>query len=161
MLLDFEVQRCTRRCAATERELRPGEWFHSVLVADAADVVRRDYSAQAWAGPPEKCIGWWKSRLPIDTATKPKLAPNDVLLELLDCWEDELEKQDARYVLTLLLIRRRVLRVEDMDEPMPNTLQVYCPRREMKYQIAAIDPTAERIVEIQQELAELLYAGSF
>ena len=158
MLLDFEVQRCTRRCAETQRELLPGEGFHSVLVADGADVVRSDYSAEAWAGPPEKCIGWWKSRMPIDTAAKPRLAPNDVLLELLDCWGDELEKQDARYVLTLLLIRRRVLRVEDVDTP--DTLQVYCPRLETKYQIAAVEPTAERIVEIQQELAELLYAGS-
>ena len=160
MLLDFEVQRCTRHCAATEREFRPGEWFYSVLVAEGADVFRRDYCAEAWNGPPTKCIGWWQSHLPIESTAKPRLAPNDVLLELFDRWADELEKPDARYVLTLLLIRRRVLRIDEVDEPTPELLQVYCPRRETTYQVAAVDPTTERIAEIQQELAELLYAGS-
>lgn len=160
MLLDFEVQRCTRRCAATNREFAPGESFHSVLVAEGADVLRRDYCAEAWTGPPEKCIGWWKSRLPVETATKPRLAPNEVLLELFDRWADELDKQDARYVLALLLIRRRVMRLEDCEESTSNVLQLYCPRTETTYQVAAVDPAAERIAEIQQELADLLYAGS-
>lgn len=160
MVLDFEVQRCTRRCAVTERDFRPGEWFYSLLVADGADVVRRDYSAEAWNGPPAKCIGWWQSHLPIETAAKPRLAPNDVLLELFDRWADEFEKHDARYVLTLLLVRRRVLRIEEVESSTAGTLHVYCPRRETTYQVAAVDPTTERIAEIQHELAELLYAGS-
>lgn len=160
MQLDFEVQRCTRRCAVTEREFRPDEWFYSVLLASGSEVVRRDYCAEAWTGPPEKCIGWWKSRLPVDSATKPRLAPNDVLLELFDRWADEFEKLDARYVLALLLIRRRVLRVEEVDELTPDVLHVYCPRRETAYQVAAVNPASKRIAEIQEELAELLYTGS-
>ena len=35
-MLDFEVQRCTRRCAATDRELKPGETFYSTLVVVGA-----------------------------------------------------------------------------------------------------------------------------
>jgi hypothetical protein len=131
-----------------------------VLVAEGADVLRRDYCLEAWNGAPEKCLGWWKSRLPLESSTKPKLAPNDVLLELFDCWADELEKQDARYVLALLLVRRRVLRVEEEIEPPENVLNVYCPRRETGYQVVIVEPAPERIAEIQQELAELLYAGS-
>lgn len=142
-----------------EREFRPGEWFYSVLVADGAEVLRRDYCAESWCGPPEKCIGWWKSRLPVETTNKPKLAPNEVLLELFDRWADEFDKQDARYVLALLLVRRRVMRIEETDEPAIGVLHVYCPRREMNYQVATVAPTSERIAEIQQELAELLYAG--
>jgi hypothetical protein len=160
MLLDFEVQRCTRRCAATEREFRPGEWFYSILLADGADVIRRDYGAEAWTGTTSNCIGWWKTRLPVDSTAKPRLAPNDVLLELFDRWADEPEKRDARYVLALLLLRRRVLRLEDVDDPAPGVLQVCCPRRDTTYHVSAVEPTVERIADIQQQLAELLYAGS-
>jgi hypothetical protein len=157
MLLDFEVQRCTRRCAATERD---GEWFYSVLVSEGADVRRRDFATEAWNEPAKNCIGWWKSRLPVEATGKAKLAPNEVLLELFDRWADEFEKQDARYVLTLLLVRRRVLRIEETAEPTVGGLHVFCPRRETNYQVPAVDPTLERIAEIQQELAELLYAGN-
>lgn len=160
MLLDFEVQRCTRRCAVTDREFAPGEIFHSVLVAEGAEVVRRDVCAEAWSEPPEKCIGWWKSRLPEETSTKPRLAPNEVLLELFERWADELDKQDARYVLALLLVRRRVLRMEESEDSTSDILQLYCPRNETTYQVTAVDPAADRIAEIQQELADLLYAGS-
>ena len=51
--MDFEVQKFTRRCATTERELAAGEVFYSVLIAQGADVVRRDYAEESWEGPPE------------------------------------------------------------------------------------------------------------
>ena len=40
--MEFDVQRCSRRCAETDREFRPGESFFSVLLPEGADVVRRD-----------------------------------------------------------------------------------------------------------------------
>src|SRR5215216_206792 len=112
MLLDFEVQRCTRCCAATERALEPGDECYSVLEIAGADVVRKDYSPEAWKGAPDTAFGWWKSRVPEPTAKKIKLAPNEVLLELFDQLADKSEQQDLRYVLALLLVRRRVLRVD-------------------------------------------------
>ena len=81
-MLDFEVQRCTRTCAATERPLAPGEVFYSALVADGAEVVRRDYSEAAWTGPPEAALGWWKSQMPSGDASKLRLAPNQILWRL-------------------------------------------------------------------------------
>ena len=57
--MDYEIQRCTRRCAATEREFAPGEEFFSVLVAEGAELRRLDYCAEAWEGPPENATGNW------------------------------------------------------------------------------------------------------
>ena len=105
MLLDFEVQRCTRCCAATERALEPGDECYSVLEIAGADVVRKDYCPEAWKGAPDAAFGWWKSRVPEPTAKKIKLAPNDVLLELFDQLADKSEQQDLRYVLALLLVQ--------------------------------------------------------
>ena len=63
-MIDYEVQRCTRHCAATGRELQPGETFYSTLTAEGSQVVRHDYSVEAWQGPPEGVLGWWKSHMP-------------------------------------------------------------------------------------------------
>ncbi|MEM7313137.1 MAG: hypothetical protein AAF497_08290, partial [Planctomycetota bacterium] len=79
-MLDFEVKRCTRKCSATDEALKPGEDFYSVLVAEGAEVVRRDFSQAAWSGPPENHIGWWKSRMPDPDEKKVDWAPSDVIL---------------------------------------------------------------------------------
>jgi hypothetical protein len=167
MLLDFEIQRSTRRCAATDRELLPGESCYSVIQFEGADVVRRDYASEAWTGPPEEAFGWWRTRVPEPAAKKIKLAPNDVLLELFDQLADRPGSEDMRYVLALLLVRRRVFRSESADtallEPSKpadvESLVVYCPKRDATHEIAVVMPSDERIDEIQQQLSELLVAG--
>jgi hypothetical protein len=171
MLLEFELQRCTRRCAATDRELAPGDLCYSVLEEAGAGVVRRDFSPDGWTGAPDDAIGWWKSRIPEPTAKKIKLAPNDVLLELFESLADRPEQSDLRYVLALLLIRRRVLRVDIADgnvgptQPVAEentlpTMLVYCPKREAIFEVQVDMPSGERVDEIQQQLSELLIADA-
>jgi hypothetical protein len=156
--MDYEVQHSARRCSATGREFAPGETYYSVLVAEGAETKRSDYAADAWQGPPEEAIGWWKSQVPDRNASKKHWAPNDVMLDFWEQLAEQPEKQDMRYVLTLLLIRRRVFRQEEekCDEQGRQWVAVYCPRREATYQVAAVVPEAARIEQIQEELAALL-----
>ena len=112
-MMDYEVQHSARRCSTTGREFAPGETYYSVLVAEGAELKRYDYAADAWQGPPEEAIGWWKSQVPDRTAGKKHWAPNDVMLDFWDKLADQPDKQDMRYVLTLLLVRRRVFRLEE------------------------------------------------
>ena len=161
-MIDYEIQRCTRHCAVTGRELQPGEVFYSTLTDASGQVTRQDYSAEAWQGPPEGVLGWWKSRMPERDARKLHWAPNDVLLELLESLESQPDKYDMRYVLALLLVRRRVVRLEqtERDESLREVCVLYCPRREATYRVISIVPDAERTKEIQAELARLLFADS-
>jgi hypothetical protein len=174
--MDFDVQKTTRICAATSREIAAGETYYSVLVREGADVRRLDYAEEAWPGPPENSLGWWKSTMPgREGAGKKKLAPSEVLLELFRELGDSPDRNDLRYVLTLLLIRRRLLRLEETvrDEPadetasaqsMPaqtrsaETMVLYCPRDEQTYRVAVVEPDERRVEEIQSYLAQLLYA---
>jgi hypothetical protein len=187
MLLEFEVQRGTRRCAATDRALEPGDECYSVLDIRGADVVRKDFCPEGWSGAPDGAFGWWKSRVPEPSAKKIKLAPNDVLLELFDQLAERPDQTDLRYVLTLLLIRRRVLRIEEVSgdhpagsarcqvsgkssssdlrpstpDPSPSEIMhVYCPKRDANYEVTVSMPTGTRIDEIQQQLSELLIADA-
>jgi hypothetical protein len=156
--MDYEVQRCTRHCHGSGRELALGEEFYSVLVAEGAELQRYDYAADAWPGPPEGTIGWWKSSMPDRCARKKHWAPNDVMLQFFEQLEAQADKQDMRYVLALLLVRRRVMRQEETeeDEQGREIMVLYCPRREATYRIPAVVPQESRVAEIQEELAELL-----
>jgi hypothetical protein len=175
-VMDYEIHRSTRHCARSGRELKPGETFYSVLTAAGSQLVREDFANESWEGPPERALGWWKSHVPSPDARKLHWAPNDVMLDLFEQLADDAAQADLRYVLALLLIRRRVMRLEDTEQNEASsettagtndeksergeTMVLYCPRRESEYRIAAVPPTAERVKEIQQELARLLFANA-
>ncbi len=160
--MDFQVQRCTRQCAESQRQFEPEEIFYSVLIIEGSDVVRYDYAAEAWRGPPEGVLGWWKSQMPSRDARKLNWAPNDVMLHLFEELEQQPEHRDMRYVLTLLLVRRRVMRLEEqeVDESGQEWMVVYCPKKEATWQVPVETPTAERTEAIQEELAKLLFADA-
>ncbi|MEX0819797.1 MAG: hypothetical protein WD070_09380 [Pirellulaceae bacterium] len=161
-MFDFDIQRCTRHCAKTEREFRPGEIFLSVLIPQGASVVRHDYSREAWDELPENAIAWWKSQMPEPNAKKVNWAPNDVMLHYFEQLESDPARADVRYVLALLMVRRRIVRIEDTetDDAGQEQLVLYCPKNETEYKVAILNPSPERATEIQDELSKLLYADA-
>jgi len=159
-MIDFEIQRCTRHCAATARPLEPGEEFYSVLVSEGGNIIRLDYGLDAWQGPPEGAIGCWRSQIPRLDQHKLHWAPNDVMLHLFEQYESDPSQADTRYVLALLLVRRRVMRLEETEHEgtRSEVLVLYCPRNENTYRVRAVLPDDQRADEIQQELGRLLFA---
>jgi hypothetical protein len=156
--MDYDLQRCSRQCSVSGRELAPGEDFFSALVMRGAAAERLDYAPEAWSGPPEGALGWWKSRLPLpDEKPKPMWAPAELMLDLFDRLGELPERADARFVLALLLVRRRVLRIEESEHLGEHErLLLSCPRRHTEYEVLAMPPDEDRAREIQAELQTLL-----
>lgn len=158
--MDYDLQKTARICTATGREIAAGEPFYTALMREGTELRRLDYAAEAWSGPPENAIGWWKSTMGDREAKKPKLAPSEVLLELFRELGESSDRSDLRYVLTLLLIRRRLLRLEEtVQEPDGSETSVlFCPRDEQTYRVTTVVPNEARRREIQEYLSQLLYA---
>lgn len=161
-MFDFDVQRCTRQCAVTGRELAPGETIYSALIQQGTGVVRVDYAEAQWKGPTDDVIGFWKSRIPEPNSAKLHWAPNDVMLHYFEQLAEDPRKQDVRYVLGLLMIRRRILRVEETEteETGQDVLVLYCPRDESEHRMKVMQPGRSRIASIQDELAALLQSDA-
>ena len=162
-MIDYEVQRCTRHCAITGRELRRAKTFYSTLTAEGRAVVRHDYSTEAWQGPPEGVLGWWKSHMPERDAKKLHWAPNDVMLELLERLESQ--RRQARHALRAGAAvdppsRGAAGRDRTRRRRGAKCSVLYCPRRETTYRVPTVMPEDERTVEIQEELARLLFADA-
>ena len=127
---------------------------------DNGQVVRLDYSAEAWTEAPENAIGFWKSRIPDADSKKVNWAPNDVMLDYFIRLEEEPTKRDVRFVLALLLLRRRVLRLDDSSQDQPQEMMLlHCSRNESEYRVSVVSPEMVRIKEIQEELAHLLFGN--
>ena len=159
-MLDFEVQRCTRRCAKTQRELKPGEVIYSVLVPEGPQVVRYDYAEGAWEGAPEAALGWWRWRIPSGESPGVRWAPNDVMLRYFEELAGDEASADERYLLTLLLLRRRIVRLEETsrDDLGREVMTVHCAKTDNVYHVPVVCPAGERARQIQEKLGRLLFA---
>ncbi len=156
-MFDFDVQRCTRVCAATGEPIGPGDTFYSVLRWEAGQVVRLDYREQAWPGPPEDAIGWWQSVMPAPPSSGPQWAPDDVLLRYFEELAGHPEQAALRYVLALLLVRRKVLRLID-DETTADELALLAPPTETTYRVSVVRPSPDELGPLEQHLKQLLLA---
>jgi hypothetical protein len=160
MLLDSEVAGFSRCCAATGRSFAPGETYFSTLSFDKGETVRRDLSAEAWTGPPTETVAWWKSRVPDAAAAKPQLAPRDVLLDLFARLAEQPAEAAFRYVLGLLLTRRKLLKLhETRSGPLGDVMALDCPSRDEQFELLVVEPAADEADRIEQRLVELLSSG--
>src|SRR5262245_36786805 len=163
-MTDYQIQASSRRCAVTGRELAPGERYYSVLLDQGDSFVRQDYSREAWQGPPERTFSFWQGRLPSGGGGAPKQPPIDDEL-LLDCFarlegEQEPAKQAFRFVLALLLVRRKRLRIEDArrDEGGGGTETLTLRDGRTKARYLVLDPGLpdDELEAVQDEVFALL-----
>lgn len=112
----YAVGRPTGRCAATDRELAPGESIVATLVErEDGSLERLDYAAESW---PEVDHGdhepfsTWRTVVPDPGDRQTPFVDDDVLSDLFDRLGDDErpERISFRFVLALILIRKRRLR---------------------------------------------------
>lgn len=121
MANEYEISRSTGRCAVTRRELKEGESYYVVLIETAEAFERRDYSVDSWDGPPDGAFCYWRARVPVK-AKGPIVIDHGVLIHLFQRLEQEESemKQKFRFVLALLLMRKRMLKFEQTTQDGEN-----------------------------------------
>ena len=161
MLEGYKVNRCSRQCFALQRPLREGESYYSVVLplAEHEEMERRDYSAEAWEGPPDGAIGWWKNRMPTSDEKKFVLAPKEVLIDLLRQMADFPQRAKSRYLLALMLMRKRIVRQAPAVDSAAAT-DVLCVEvidDGSQIDVSVCEITRSESEQLRKELNELLY----
>jgi hypothetical protein len=159
-MTDYEIQGPTRVCAATGRELKPGDRFCAHLTERDGKFVRTDYAADVWPGAPPEAVAHWSGRVPADDKPRKPVVNDEVLL---GCFDRLKEATDAdglnfRYVAALLLMRRKRFRFEDVarDEAGRDVLILKDAKGGTVHQV--IDPrlTDDQIAAVQAEVFRVL-----
>jgi hypothetical protein len=112
--VEYHVKPIGKTCAVSGAELVPGRGCYSALVEQDGQLVRLDYSEEGWAGPPPGAIGYWKCIVPQPEAPKARPLDPDALLRYLEQLSEDANpaQEKFRYVLALLLLQKRRLRIE-------------------------------------------------
>jgi hypothetical protein len=159
-MTDYEIQGPARVCAATGRELKPGDRFHAVLTEEGGKLVRTDYAADAWPGAPAGAVAHWAGRVPASDKPQKPVVNDEVLL---DCFERLKDSADAdglnfRYVAALLLMRRKRFKFEDVarDEAGRDVLVLRDSKGGAVHQLPDPRLTDDQIAAVQAEVFRVL-----
>jgi hypothetical protein len=158
-MTDYQIEANTRRCAATGRELHSGEKYFAALLEVDGKFVRQDYSSEAWTGPPAGAFSFWTGRVPAaDEGRRPRI-DDDLLLDCFQRLEGQAEpdKVNFRYVVALLLMRRRRLKFEEVRTAGgEETLCLRCARTRTRYEVVNPRLTEGQMAAVQEEVLKVL-----
>jgi hypothetical protein len=158
-MTDYQIQAITRRCTATGRELRPGEKYFTALLDVDGKFIRQDYSSEAWQGPPEGVFSFWMGRVPAQEESRRPRIDDDLLFDCFQRLEGqaEPEKVNFRYVIALLLMRRKRFKFEEArKEGGQEVLRVRCAKTKNVYQAVNPGLTEEAMAAVQEEVFKVL-----
>lgn len=125
MAIDPAVQpgAFTGACASTGERIPPGARFVAAIVERAGDhgeleLVRADFCLNAWGRDPRPAglVACWHSTAPSPDDRRTRFVDDQTLLDVLARLGESTEPRHAayRWVLALLLLRRKVLRQESV-----------------------------------------------
>lgn len=118
MQSEWEVSRTSGQCSVSGRPLAEGESYYAVLFETPQGFERRDYAEDTWTGPPEGHFCYWRARVPVRDKPAGPVAVDHALLTQLFL---QLEEKDSeahrqfRFVLALLLMRKRILKLDKSE----------------------------------------------
>jgi hypothetical protein len=129
MLSEWEIKARSRQCARTHEAFENGATIYTLLFRDRVGFKREDISETAWQQIKESVapFSFWKSKFQAPAPAAPEAMPKESVEELLRrlVSEDLPEHMNARYVLAILLERKRTLKQVDVRETAEDKILIY------------------------------------
>ncbi len=111
---EWNIEKPLGQCCGTGQKIQPGQEYIAALVQTDQGLQRRDYCIQFWDQhkPPVYC--YWKTRLPTGEPKKQLFIDDGMLMAFFERLAEETdpEKLNFRFVLALVLMRRRRLKYD-------------------------------------------------
>lgn len=166
MANEWEIKTRGTQCAVTGRNFAEGEAFYTLLYREEeGGFLREDLSVEAWKQrdkDEERARGLfssWKSRFEVPPPPPPEAFGKKTAEELLRRYleEEGEEHANVRYILALMLERKRLLKPIESKEEDGRRFLIY-EHRETGESFVIFDPRLhlDQLEAVQGAVAELL-----
>lgn len=111
---EWEIDKPLGQCYGTGRKIEPGEEYFGALVETDQGLLRRDFCADYWDSEKPSVFCYWKTKLIPAGQKKPIFVDDEMLMAFFErlAGEREQEKINFRFVLALVLMRKRRLKYD-------------------------------------------------
>ncbi len=163
----WDVGRSLGRCSITGAQLEPGARIVAALVDDAtsaAGLRRVEVAAEAWdaGGRPEHLFAFWRTEVPALGVKRRAFVDDGALLDLFERLgnDERPHRVGFRFVLMLLLVRKRLLRVLGQRDAAAGERWIVAPKGgpENDPGVEVVNPKLDdaAMQEITEQLGEVL-----
>ncbi len=164
----WNIKSRSHECARSGRPFAEGEVFHTAIYFDTetGEFIRRDVSLDAWQEETAERTpySYWRAEYIKPETTKPAVeisgreGPENLLRRLVE--EDNQRTENARYILALMLERKKLLAPREVKEGENGRMLFYEQRKTGEVFIIR-DPELRlnEIESVQDEVATLLGFG--
>jgi len=110
----WEIDKPLGHCYGTGKKIEYGEEYFGALVEAEQGLQRRDFCADYWQSQKPNVFCFWKTKLPQPGQKKQRFVDDDMLMAFFDRLEKETEQEkiNFRFVLALVLMRKRRLKYD-------------------------------------------------
>ena len=111
---EWEIDKPLGQCCGTGKKIEYGEEYFAALVETEEGLARRDFCADYWLAEKPDVFCYWKTRLPRPDEKKHRFIDDEMLMAFFERLEKETEQEkiNFRFVLALILMRKRRLKYD-------------------------------------------------
>ncbi len=158
--MDWEIRKPSRECASCNAQFDENAEVHSALFDKTTEFERVDYCANCWQQLERDGIfSYWKTCIPPREGPTRQVVDHEVVMNFFRRLADATEpvKRNFRYVLALLLMRKKHLKFRDVvREDGGEFLVLYDPAEGQERRVYNPQLTEEEIQGVTEEMGKVL-----
>lgn len=165
MARDYNIARPAGTCSRCQRRMEPDEEFVATVVDSGGELHREDYCLGCYeasrARPAGETFGMWRTRVPRPQEMKRMFVDDALLMNFFERLGGAKEpaKVQLRFVLTLVLMRKKLLRYEgSRREDGREVWKVTLRGRDRTHEVVDPHMDEEKIAEVSEQLGQILEA---
>ena len=156
---EWEINKTQGRCYATNKEFEYDEEYFAALVETDDGLQRRDFCTGYWENEKPEVFCYWKSRLPSPDQKKQIFVDDEMLMVFFErlAQETDEEKINFRFVLMLVLMRKRRLKYE--SSKIQDDKEIWCLRiAGTKDVVEVVNPhlDEEQMEQLSSQIGQIL-----
>ncbi len=161
MAHEWDIKGRAEKCAATGRSFQDGEYFYTLLFHDKEGYRRMDLGEEAWRQRNDNIqpFSFWRSKFEPPPAAEPEPLEKETAEDLLRRYmgEEDSRHANARYILAVMLERKRILKQIDAKDDGSGRILIYEHAKTGEIFVVP-DPALrlDQLESVQNEVAALL-----
>ena len=158
---EWKVNKPLGQCSETGKKIEPGEEYFAALVETEEGLHRRDFCNDYWQQQKPDVFCYWKTKLPQPNQKKQIFVDDEMLMAFFERLgaETEQERINFRFVLTLILMRKRRLKYDSAATEADKEIWRVRTVGDIQF-FDVVNPhlDEEQIKQLSSQLSEILQA---